>query len=250
MHLSSPRWPRPIATLGAILAALGVNLLSNRYSPLGVSVAEISNTTFAEVQIIPANYAFAIWGLIYLALLAYGFYQLQPSQHHNPILRGTGWFLTIASLWQMAWIVVFLYQKFAVSMIPMLGILVALILAYESLRGVRLTGSDRWFVQIPISLYLGWISVATVVNGAIVLYSLKGNNWGLAPEIWTAVMMAVAAGLALVLLRQRGDVTFALVIVWALVAIVLKQLSVPVIVVVGGVLVGLLLLESFTKIQS
>ncbi|MGL4622150.1 MAG: tryptophan-rich sensory protein, partial [Chroococcidiopsis sp.] len=64
-----------LATLFAILATLGVNVLSNFFPVRGLNIGEIANTILQGVQITPANYAFAIWGLIYLGLIAYGIYQ-------------------------------------------------------------------------------------------------------------------------------------------------------------------------------
>ncbi len=62
-HLNSLRqW----ANLMAIIAAFGINVLANLAPFNGLTIGEISNTVFRDVKIIPANYAFAIWGLIYL----------------------------------------------------------------------------------------------------------------------------------------------------------------------------------------
>jgi ammonia channel protein AmtB len=66
-----------ILTWIAILGTLLVNSLSNFFPPGGQNVGEIANTILAGVLITPANYAFAIWGVIYVGLIAYGVYQSQ-----------------------------------------------------------------------------------------------------------------------------------------------------------------------------
>lgn len=239
----------PVTTILAILAAMIVNGLSNRYPPLGVTVVQLSNGRFAEVIIIPANYAFAIWGLVYLGLLTYAGYQL-VQRHPSPILQRSRMGLILASLAQIAWVIVFLYQYFAASLLAMLGILAALLWVYQGLSASALEGepcprrlsrAEQWFVQRPLSLYLGWISVATIVNVAIALYALRGNDWGLPPTLWTALLMAIASGIAATLVQQRGDTIFALVVVWALVAIALKSLGLPLVAISGFGLSALLL---------
>jgi hypothetical protein len=86
-----------------------------------------------------------------------------------------------------------------------------------------------WLVDIPISVYLGWISVATIVNVAIALYSLNWNGWGLPSPVWTVMVMVVSAIIAALMLIRRSDRAYALVIVWALIAIAIRQASTPLI---------------------
>jgi hypothetical protein len=242
---------RQVTTLAAIIGSIAINTLSNVFPLNGVSVGNLSNTLFASVQIIPANYAFGIWGLIYIGLVAFGIYQLQPSQRENPRLQRSGYLLVLACIAQCAWIYLFLDQLFPLSNLAMLGILIPLMLMYQRL-GIgqeRVSRSERWFIQVPISIYLGWISVATIVNVAIGLYSLKWDGWGLAPTVWTVVMMTIAAIIATVISIQRQDTAYVLVIVWALVAIAIRQANIPLIVVTGWGLavisIGINLLSQF-----
>ena len=238
MKLANPDLQRQIATLAAVVGSILINTLSNIFPLNGVSVGNLSNTLFASVQIIPANYAFAIWGLIYIGLSAFGIYQLQPTQRENPRLQHSGYLLAIACISQCAWIYLFLARVFPLSNLAMLGSLVPLMVMYQRL-GIgreRVSRQERWFIHLPISVYLGWISVATIVNVAIGLYSLKWYGWGIAPSIWTVVMMTIASIIAAVISIQRHDTAYVLVIVWALVAISIRQANVPLIMVTGWVL--------------
>ena len=243
MKLANPDLQRQIATLAAVVGSILINTLSNIFPLNGVSVGNLSNTLFASVQIIPANYAFAIWGLIYIGLIAFGIYQLQPTQRENPRLQHSGYLLAIACISQCAWIYLFLARVFPLSNLAMLGILVPLMVMYQRL-GIgreRVSRQERWFIHLPISVYLGWISVATIVNVAIGLYSLKWYGWGIAPSIWTVVMMTIASIIAAVISIQRHDTAYVLVIVWALVAISIRQANVPLIMVTGWVLAIILM---------
>lgn len=76
MHHSGAKRDLAIATTVAIIATLLVNTLSNLFPLGGQNVGQISNTLLSGVLITSANYAFSIWGLIYVGLIAYGFYQL------------------------------------------------------------------------------------------------------------------------------------------------------------------------------
>jgi hypothetical protein len=236
--------PRQIITLAAILGSIAVNTFSNRFPPNGVNVGTLSNTLFSAVQILPANYAFAIWGLIYVGLIGFGIYQLQPAQRHSPRLRRGGYWLVFACVAQCAWIYLFLARLFPLSTIAMLGILVPLIVLYQRLGiGQRHVSRQMlWLVDIPISVYLGWISVATIVNVATALYSLNWNGWGLTSPVWTVMLMGASALIAVLMLIQRRDRAYALVIVWALVAITIRQANEPLIAGAGIILaIGLTL---------
>jgi hypothetical protein len=206
------------------------------------------------------NYAFGIWGLIYIGLVAFGIYQLQPSQRENPRLQRSGYFLVLACIAQCAWIYLFLVGEasalrnrlFPLSNLAMLGILIPLMVMYQRL-GIgqeRVSRSERWFINIPISIYLGWISVATVVNVAIGLYSLKWAGWGIDPTVWTVVMMTISAIIATVISIQRQDTAYVLVIVWALVAIAIRQANIPLIVITGwGLAIVSIGINLVTKLQ-
>jgi len=219
----------PIATLIAILATLSVNVLSNFFPPAGLNIGEIANTILGGVLITPANYAFAIWGLIYLGLIAYGIYQLRPTVHGNPTMRRVDFLLIVACLAQIAWVYLFTLRLFWFSVVAMLIILLALIGAYLQLNIGREQASRqrRWLAHIPFSIYLGWISVATIVNIASALYISGWDGWGISAVGWTVVMLVVGAAIGAIVAIQRADIAFTLVFVWAYVAIAVRQLDNP-----------------------
>lgn len=216
---------RQMATLAAITIAFAVNIVSNIFPPNGITIGEVSNTLFRNVLLIPANYAFAIWGLIYLLLFVFGVYQVLPSQQQQPDLRKIGYLIVIASLAQSIWVYLFLWRQFALSLVAMLFILLPLIAAYLKIEiGVNsVSRIQKWCIHIPISIYLGWISVATIVNVACALYSQGWNGWGISAQIWTAILLLVAAVIAAVVIVQRQDIGYPGVTVWALIAIAVKN---------------------------
>jgi len=222
----------PLLTLLSIIAAFGINVWSNINPMGGRSIGAIANTTFAGVMITPANYAFMIWGLIYLGLMVFGVYQLLPRwgdlptaglrqrPHLNPVRYG----IIISSVAQISWVFLFLGQFFWGSMVAMVVILIALIWSYGQRRQQpNPTARERWCVDRPLSLYLGWIAVATIVNGATALYSSGWTELGLGATAWTGIMMAIATGLGGAIALYYRDAIFPGVFIWALVAIALRH---------------------------
>lgn len=240
---------RQLATLAAIIGAFVVNVVSNIFPLNGLSIGEISNTLFKNVQIIPANYAFAIWGLIYLGLFGLGIYQVLPNQRHDSDLRKISYLLVIACFAQSIWVYLFLSRLFSLSVVAMLGILLPLIAIYVRL-GIGTNPVSRlqkWCVHIPISIYLAWISVATIVNVASALYFVGWNGWGISAEVWTVIMLLVAAALATFIAVQRRDIAYPGVTVWALVAIAIKHWDNPTLRIVALVCAVALVLLIFVK---
>jgi hypothetical protein len=132
----------------------------------------------------------------------------------------------------------------------MVGILLPLIGIYLQLGiGQRPVGrQEKWLAHIPFSIYLGWISVATIVNVAVSLFNNNWDGFGLVAAVWTVVMMGIAAALGALIIFQRHDMAYPLVIVWALIAIAVRQSSIPLIGVTAvGLSIALLGLLGFDR---
>ncbi len=240
-----------IATLFAILATLTVNVLSNFFPTKGANIGRISNTILQGVQITPANYAFAIWGLIYIGLIAYGIYQLRPSQRRDPTIQRVDILLIVACAAQIVWVYLFTMSLFWLSVVAMLVILLALIGAYLQLGvGIRVLRDRLWLAHIPFSIYLGWISVATIVNIASALYISNWNGWGINATNWTAIMLVVATAIGAIVAIQRADIAFICVFIWAYIAIAIRHLDNPTILitaVASAIILGILLVVGRNK---
>ena len=214
---------RQIVTLVSVVAAFAANVLANINPLNGLSIGEISNKFFGNVLITPANYAFAVWGIIYLGLIGFGIYQVLPAQRNNPLLRQIGYKIAIASLAQIVWVTCFLYRQYALSFVAMLGILLPLISAYLCLPFPRTTARQKWLIRIPISIYLSWIVLATILNGAIALQSWQWSGWGISSQIWTIIMLLIAAFITHLVTIPRLDFAYALVFIWGVIAIAIRN---------------------------
>jgi len=235
---------RQIANFTAILAAFGTNIAANLNPINGLTIGEISNTLFKDVLITPANYAFAIWGLIYLGLFSFAVYQALPQQKNNALLERISYLLVLSSAAQIVWVFAFLSRSFLLSLLAMFAILLSLIISYYRLQigKKRISSRDKWFVQIPVSIYLAWISVATVVNVAIVLYNWSWNGWEIDPQIWSGIVLLLAGILVTIVALVRRDLAFVFVYIWAFLAISIRHLDKPIIFITAGLLSLLLLI--------
>jgi hypothetical protein len=218
------------------------NILANVMPLGGLSIGEISNRYFAEVAIVPANYAFAIWGLIYLGSIGHAIYQALPAQKDNLRLRQLGYGLAIANLIQLLWVACFQLRWFALSGIAMVAILLVLADLYRRLeRSQDNNIRQQWLVDRPIRLYFAWIAVATAINIASILAEWGWQGEPLSPEFWTLAVMGLATALGIILCRRYGDRIFGSVLVWAWLAIALRHGDRLVLLLGSGVWIVLLL---------
>ncbi|MDJ0662161.1 MAG: tryptophan-rich sensory protein [Crocosphaera sp.] len=218
---------RQWANLLAILAAFFTNILANIAPINDLTIGEISNTFFQEVLITPASYAFAIWGLIYLGLISFAIYQVLPKNRNNPYLQRTDYYLVISSFAQILWVFLFLSRFFVFSTLAMLAILVPLLLLYLRLEiSLKpLSKQEKWLVNFPISVYFGWITVATIANFALALSWIEWNGFGISQITWTVMMIIIVAIIGILVRILRQDRVFCSVLVWALIAITIRHLD-------------------------
>lgn len=217
-------------TVLAVVSAIAINGLSNFFPPAGKNIGELSNTTLGGVLITPAGYAFAIWGVIYVGLIAFSLYQVQPAQRYSRAIAQAAWAIIAACSLQMLWVYVFLISQFWGSVLLIGGILAVLAYGYLRSRSVYPTRKTRWLVRVPMSLYFAWITVATVVNVASAGFaSLPPSATALSSATLaaTVVMMGVSAALAAIVAIRYADIVFPAVVIWALCAIAVRQANIP-----------------------
>jgi hypothetical protein len=211
----------------AVIATIGINGLANALPLNGVTTGEISDRF--DVYFVPAGYVFSIWGVIYLGLIAFAIYQALPSQRDNPRLIRVGYLFALSCVANIAWLFLWHYELFPLTLIAMVALLGLLIGIYTRLGIGReeAPAAEQWLVRLPFSIYLGWVSVATIANVTSLLDYLGWNGWGISEVAWTMVMLVIGAGLTTVVSLSRRDVAYALVIVWAFVGIAVKHTGTP-----------------------
>ena len=214
---------RQISVGAALLITIAVNVMSNALPFNGLTAPEIADSF--DVYFVPAGYVFSIWSLIYLGLMAYAVYQLLPAQRENPRLRQAGWWFVLSSAANSIWLFLWHYGYFALSVVAMFTLLISLIMCYQRLgvRGQEVPSGERWFVHLPFSIYVGWVTVATIANITAFLDFINWNGFGISPEIWTFIMLVVATAVAGLMAYFRQDIAYLLVLIWAFVGIGVEQ---------------------------
>ncbi|MDO6391884.1 hypothetical protein Q4E40_17230 [Pontibacter sp. BT731] len=179
----------------------------------------------------PAGITFAIWGIIYLALSVFCIYHLvkafkEPALHEaNADLKRLGFLFMLNNLATGAWTIAWVHERLVLSVVLILIQLVTLLLIH-----LRLGFFDRsrsaasiWFTQVPLSLYLGWIIIATVANISSALVGLGWDGFGLSAGLWTMSMIVAATLIVVFVVFSRSNPMVGLVGVWALYGIILKH---------------------------
>ena len=218
---------RQIANVLSVIIAITVNILASVLPLNGQNTGEISDRF--KVFFVPAGYVFAIWGIIYIGWIAFAIHQSLPAHKESPRLRRLGWLFSLSGLFNAAWLFCWHYNAFTLSVIVMLALLALLIASYLKLDvgKTRVSNAEKWTVDIPFSVYLGWISVATIANVTDWLYSVNWNGFGLAPQSWAVIMLVVASVLGLLMALTRRDSGYLFVFVWSFIGIALKQAAEP-----------------------
>jgi hypothetical protein len=129
----------------------------------------------------------------------------------------------------VTWLFLWHYEFFTMAMVAIAALLILLIAVYLRL-GIGRTSvstSERWLVRVPFSVYLGWVTVATIANASSWLDYVNWGGWGISPEIWTVIMLVAATGITGAVTLTRGDIAYGLVIVWAFVGIAVKHAGTP-----------------------
>ena len=206
------------ANIFFLVMVLIMNIAATSLPLGGITTEEISDALPSYFT--PAGYTFAIWGLIYTALIAFAVFQARPIERTRPFLAKISWLFVLSSIANSAWIAAWHFGYFALSVVLMLVLLGSLIAIYLRLNIGRLdpalSWQDKLFYQAPFSLYLGWITVATIANIASVTNYLGWNGFGIAEPIWAMIMIGTAVLVAAILLINRRNLAYAGVLVWAL----------------------------------
>jgi hypothetical protein len=222
-----------VANVVGLAATIVVSYGSSRGWFNGETMATMSARY--PTLITPAPYAFGIWGLIYLSLTGFVVYGVRlgfrDPASDDPAMRVGGWFVATCMA-NCGWVLAWLYNYTELSVMLML------VLLFSLFRIVVLTDMELTdpplrviaFVWWPFCYYTGWIMVALLANLSAFFVKLGKPFFVLNEPRWTVGMLIVAGLTYLVLTWKRNMRECALVGVWALVAIAVKDWhSVPIV---------------------
>jgi hypothetical protein len=249
-----------ILNIIGLVAVLVMNYLANTLPLGGRTTGEVS-AAFPSL-FTPAGFTFSIWGLIYLLLILFAFYQSKGLfgdsnlKQNRFLYRIDIWFF-VSCLANVGWLIAWHHQKLLLSLALMVVLLFAVGTIYLQLGAGRriISRNERFFVHLPFSIYFGWITVATIANVSIFLLKINWNRFGFTEEFWAAIMIATASIVGILVLLSRKDFFFSLVIVWALSGIISKRIAggtevmEPVVLVAGGGILLIITINIFLVVK-
>ena len=229
---------RQFLVVFSVVTMIVMNYLSNARAFGGMTNGEVSDKY--HTLITPAGYAFAIWGLIFLGLLAFAVYQALPSQRTNPRFRAVGWWVVLNTLCNAIWSPLFNNERIGMALIVILVMLFSVAIIEQrllmrphvpvvapdldaTLPESPTSSAQTWLARIPFSLYFGWLTVATILNVAVYLKATEFNLLGLSEQTWAIAILIVGLVVGAWLFNRYRSVAYILVFAWAYVAIAVEQ---------------------------
>ncbi len=216
-----------VANAIGLIAVITVNALANALPINGFNTGELSDRY--PNLFVPAGLTFSIWGVIYLLLVSFVIYGLsqafkKPSRP-VPFLEKIGPFFLLNCAANVSWILAWHHLYINLSLVIMLLLLLSLIAIYLRLDIGNQAASPPVMnrVRIVFSVYMGWISIATIANSTAVLVNGGWTGFGINPTVWAVIMIFVGMVLGLRMLFRFQDIFFALVLVWAFTGILIKR---------------------------
>jgi translocator protein len=217
---------RRSANIFAFIVVVIVNGLAGSTSIIGGrNTAQVSNAY--PTLITPAGYVFSIWGIIYILLGVFVVYQALPSQRDKGFQSKIGWLFVLSCIANVAWLFLWQFELLPASVFVMFLLLASLISIYLRV-GIGKRNApprEKLAVHVPFSVYLGWITIASIANVAATLVSLNWDGFGLSAQTWATVIVILVLIITALVIATRRDIAYTLVIIWALVGIGINQSS-------------------------
>jgi hypothetical protein len=190
------------------------------------SQGAISDANLSPVT--PAGYAFAIWGLIYAASLVLAVYQILPSQLGRRVHRRTGWWLVGAFACSTIWVPVFGLRQLWLAQLILVLLVICLMFATIafSWTGPASGAAEQFAFRQPITLYLGWATVAAAAGFGTTFRSLgmPEDAWW-ASDLGVALVLSATIAALFVIGRLYAVTGFVLAACWALFAVAVATYS-------------------------
>ncbi|WP_332309474.1 TspO/MBR family protein [Planococcus lenghuensis] len=231
----------------SLAAVIALNITANVLPLNGQTTGEISDRL--SVLFTPAGYVFSIWPVIYLLLAVWAAaYWKQFKGGFPPSYKVTTFFMLSAVL-NISWLLSWHYEFFLLSVVIMTGYLFALL-------GLYFQYEPRNRLRIPISVNMGWVTVALIANIAYVLAFFNWGGWGISDGLWTVVMLTAATALALHIRYHYDDIWYPSVFIWAFIGIAVENALTELLVstaslfLSGVILAGILFIRKRRIIES
>lgn len=213
-----------IANAVAFVTVVVVNALAG-------STTLLNNRSTADVSaayptlITPAGFTFSIWGIIYILLFAFVVFQLLPRHRQDPFNEQVSYLFIVSSVFNIVWLFLWQYDYITVSVPVIFALLASLVAVYLRLHVGKSKAplNEKLSVHLPFSVYVGWITIASIADVSAGLVSANWNGFDVSPTAWAILVIVVALIITLAVLGTRKDLAYGLVVIWALAGIIANQ---------------------------
>ncbi|MGL5207422.1 MAG: tryptophan-rich sensory protein [Acidaminococcaceae bacterium] len=220
--------PIELLTAASFFLMIITNILANLLPINGLTTGQVSN--FYPNLFTPAAFAFSIWGLIYMLLAGYVFYQLSlfkvkknvAEEAFSDKIRHA---FIISSFANSLWIVAWHYLQIMLSMLFITVMFICLGYIFFTLNKYNFSFDKRIFVKIPFSIYFAWVTVALIANFVVVAVSRQWEFFVAAESNWTILLLLLGLGFASFVIYTYKDAAYCTVIIWAYSGILIKHIS-------------------------
>lgn len=205
------------------------NILANTLPINGITTGAVSDSY--ENLFAPAGITFTIWGVIYLLLMIYSFFQLgivlkEANEKRSLLIKNIGILFSISSVANIVWILSWHYDQMLLTLILIVVMLLCLIFISLLIRKENLNLKERFFIKLPFSIYFGWLSVATIANVVVILVKFNWDGLGISPAIWTMFILGIGTAIGITTMFKNRDLGYGMVFLWAYLGIIIKHTSV------------------------
>lgn len=217
-----------VFNLFSVLLSIAVSILAQLKLLSNHTIGEISDkypTLFT-----PADYAFSIWSVIYLALLASALFMVYQAFSKGPytdfITNSSGWFIVAnlgTVLWTFAWV-----NDYVAAGAVLIFLILAKLCKIIINNDMELTNAPFKVIAFywwPICIFSGWVSVAAVANLAVFFKDLEWDAILFSEIQWTILVIILTAIINIIMIYTRNMREFAAIGVWGLMAIYVRHID-------------------------
>lgn len=194
------------------ISLLVINYFSSAGLINGTNQKEMSDKYLTSIT--PASFTFSIWGIIYtLIFIALILMVLNRNKSsYRLIIDKFSPLFWLSSLFNIAWIVLFLYDKIFISTIFIAALTIVLVVINQVI--VENNDNKKNMLALSFGLYNGWVLIATIINMAAYLVKSGWNRFGLSQEIWGIILLSLSFIIVVRTMAKLRNASFPLSAAW------------------------------------
>lgn len=185
---------------------------------VGNSTSELSHAL--PILFRPADYAYLIWIVIYLLLGRWVIISTFPKLQNKKMLENLGWWFIAVCFLNLSWLIMWYQAHYFITLLLLTALLVTLLFLYAKIAGEP---HIPFLYRLSFSIFIGWITVMTSVNSAVLLQTHFLSALNIHPEVWPILMLLAGTFFALWFTMRHKDTAYPLVFIWVYISIGIYQ---------------------------